>query len=105
MAARPLGSARPAAFDEPVAEMGAAEASDLDAPEDDLVPDAEAPAAAASTATATIADTAAETAAATAAPEPADIWAVRQPALAGLNFRLIQYARRTAQLVAGRQDF
>ena len=82
----------PAPFDEPVAEMGAAEASDLDAPEDDLVPDATPP-------------FAARAAAAAAPPEPAATWAVRQPTLDGLNFRMIQYARRAAQLVDGRQDF
>ena len=82
----------PAPFDEPVAEMGAAEARDLDAPEDDLVPDAAPPAAAL-------------VAAETATPDAAPTWAVRQPTLNGLNFRLIQYARQAAQLVDGREDF
>ena len=82
----------PAPFDEPVAEMGAAEARDLDAPEDDLVPDAAPPAAA-------------QVAAETAAPDATPTWAVRQPTLNGLNFRMIQYARQAAQLVDGRQDF
>ena len=72
--------------------MGAAEARDLDAPEDDLVPDTAPPAAA-------------QVATETAAPESAATWAVRQPTLDGLNFRMIQYARRAAQLVDGRQDF
>ena len=85
-------AAVPAPFDEPVAEMGAAEARDLDAPEDDLVPDTAPPAAA-------------QVATETAAPESAATWAVRQPTLDGLNFRMIQYARRAAQLVDGRQDF
>ena len=97
-AARPLGSARPAAFDEPVAEMGAAEAGDLHAPENDLVPD-EAPSAA------TPVGAIAEPEGAAAAPKPALSWAVRQPALDGLNFRMIQYARQAAQLVRGQQDF
>ena len=83
----------PAAFDEPVEEIGAAEARDLDAPEDDLVPDAIPPAPAAAPATEA------------AAPEAATAWAVRQPTLDGLNYRMIQYARRAAQLVAGRHDF
>jgi hypothetical protein len=83
----------PAPFDEPVEEIGAAEASDLDAPEDDLVPDTAAPAA-----------TRAASGPAPAAPEPAT-WAVRQPTLDGLNFRMIQYARQAAQLVDGRHDF
>ena len=74
--------------------MGAAEAYDLDAPEDDLVPDLAPPAAAAATAPEAV-----------AAPEPAAAWAVRQPPLDGLNFRMIQYARQAAQLVDGRQDF
>lgn len=83
-------------FDEPVEEMGAAEASDLDAPENNLVPDA-APPAATSAARFTAENE-------TTAPEAAT-WAVRQPTLDGLNFRMIQYARQAAQLVDGRQDF
>ena len=82
----------PGLFDEPVAEIGAAEASDLDAPENDLLPDA-APLAAA------------KVAAEATAPAAALTWAVRQPTLEGLNFRMIQYARQAAQLVDGRQDF
>ena len=96
-------TAVPAVFDEPVVEIGAAEANDLSAPEDDLVPDA-LPSAAAPAAAETVAPEAAAAVAATAAPEPA-AWAVRQPALDGLNFRMIQYARRAAQLVDSRQDF
>ncbi|MCI1187011.1 glycosyltransferase [Hymenobacter sp. DH14] len=91
------GKIVPAHFDEPVEEMGAAEARDLNAPEDDLVPDA------APLAAATAASAASETGATT--PEPSTTWAVRQPALDGLNFRMIQYARRAAQLVDGRPDF
>ena len=86
-----------APFDEPVEEMGAAEARDLDAPDDDLVPDAAPPAPIAPPET----KAAAPAAPALAAPG----WAVRQPTLDGLNFRMIQYARRAAQLVAGRTDF
>ena len=85
-------AAVPAPFDEPVEEMGAAEARDLDTPEDDLVPDAAPPVHIATPET---------EAAAPAAPD----WAVRQPTLDGLNFRMIQYARQAAQLVAGRTDF
>ncbi|MET4075485.1 glycosyltransferase [Hymenobacter sp. UYCo722] len=87
-------TAVPAPFDEPVTEMGAAEARDLDAPEDDLVPD-----------TAPPGTTAAAAGAPAAAPVPAPEWAVRQPTLEGLNFRMIQYARQAAQLVDGRHDF
>ena len=90
----PVGTAVPGPFDEPVEEMGAAEARALDAPADDLVPDAS-PLAAAAVAAAVQA----------AAPAPAATWALRQPALDGLNARMIQYARRAAQLVADRQDF
>ncbi|WP_345053409.1 hypothetical protein [Hymenobacter glaciei] len=86
----------PALFDAPVEEMGAAEASDLSAPEDDLVPDI-APPAQTATAPATEAEA--------SAPAPAATWAVRQPTLEGLNFRMIQYARQAAQLVDSRQDF
>ncbi|MFC6224434.1 glycosyltransferase family 4 protein [Hymenobacter artigasi] len=78
----------PAVFEETTAEIGAAEAADLSAPEDDLVPDA--PAAA---------DEAPETAS-LAAPRPAPT--VLIPRLDGLNFRMIQYARQAAQLVRGR---
>ena len=74
------------AFDEPTQEIGAAEAHDLSAPEDDIVPDAPAPAAV------------------PAAPAPAPPLA-RRPALEGLNFRMIQYARRAAQLVRTCSDF
>ena len=107
-----VNPAIPLPLDEPVAEPGAAEARDLDAPEDDLVADDAPPAASAatgaSTATAAAADAdadAAADAAAVATPEPAATWAVRQPTLDGLNFRMIQYARQAAQLVAGRHDF
>ena len=84
--------AGPTLFDEPVEEMGAAEASALDAPTDDLVPDA-----------VPLVATATETTA--AMPVAAPDWAVRQPTLDGLNFRMIQYARRAAQLVHDRADF
>ena len=80
----------PAPFDEPVAEMGAAEAHALDAPEDDLVPDVAPPAVAQPEAPAS---------------GPAPGRALRQPRLDGLNFRMIEYARRAAQLVDGRHDF
>ncbi len=76
------------AFDEPTEEIGAAEAHDLSAPEDDIVPDAPA-----------VAPTVAMVPPAPIAPT------VRLPALEGLNFRMIQYARRAAQLVRTRSDF
>ncbi|WP_345126766.1 glycosyltransferase family 4 protein [Hymenobacter antarcticus] len=88
---------RPAIFDEPTEAIGSAEALDLAAPEDDLVPDAPVPAAAALVAA--------------VAPEPAPAPiaevapVVLVPALEGLNFRMIQYARQAAQLVRGRADF
>ncbi|MBU6121075.1 glycosyltransferase [Hymenobacter siberiensis] len=81
----------PAVFEETTAEIGAAEAADLSAPEDDLVPDAPA------------ADDEAPEAAAVRAPLPPPAApAVLVPHLDGLNFRMIQYARQAAQLVQGR---
>jgi hypothetical protein len=88
---------RPIVFDEPTAEMGAAEANDLSAPEDDLVLDEPVPAA--KPASARIS---APTPAEPAAPATP---AVVMPRLDGLNFRMIQYARQAAQLVRGRADF
>ena len=85
-------TAVPPPFDELVAEMGASEARDLDAPDDDLVPDAALPAPVAASETG---------ARAPVSPR----WAVRQPTLDGLNFRMIQYARRALQLVAEYGDF
>ncbi|MBO2010737.1 glycosyltransferase family 4 protein [Hymenobacter negativus] len=81
---------QPALFDEPTEEIGAAEANDISAPEDDLVPDAPAPVES------------------QAAPEPAALPAAaapQMPQLEGLNFRMIQYARQAAQLVQHRPDF
>ncbi|WP_460555801.1 glycosyltransferase family 4 protein, partial [Hymenobacter daeguensis] len=80
----------PALFDEPTEEVGAGEANAISAPEDDLVPDAPAPATAA-----------AEPAEAPAMPSSAP----RMPQLEGLNFRMIHYARQAAQLVHHHQDF
>ena len=88
---------RPAVFDEPTEEVGSAEALDLLAPEDDLVPDEPGPAA--------------EAAVSAVAPEPAPAPTaevapvVLVPVLNGLNFRMIQYARQAAQLVRDRADF
>ncbi|WP_310396998.1 glycosyltransferase [Hymenobacter sp.] len=79
----------PPVFDEVVEEPGPAEALALLAPEDDLTPNA-APARAPKA-----------NAANASAPQPV----VAMPALDGLNFRMIQYARRAAQLVRGRSDF
>ena len=89
-------------FAEPSEEVGAAEANALEAPEDDLTLDAP-PAPAALPALPM---------APPAAPEPAEpagnlpaTRVARLPALDGLNFRMIQYARQAAQLVRGRTDF
>ncbi|MBJ6110264.1 glycosyltransferase [Hymenobacter sp. BT523] len=88
------------ALDEPQEEMGAAEAGDLAAPEDNLTLEA-------SAADVSAAEPAVENPAAAlqipAAPE-AELSA-RLPAADGLNFRMIQYARQAAQLVHGRTDF
>lgn len=94
-------TATPEPFNEPVAEIGAAEANDLSAPENDLVPDS-APTPNAATAAAPY-EAAVPEPVAPAAPVP--FWAVRQPALDGLNYRMIQYARQAAQLVVGQPDF
>jgi hypothetical protein len=84
---------QPALFDERTEEVGAAEATDIAAPADDLVPDAPA-------ATPPAAPPAAP---APAAPLPAP--APHMPALEGLNFRMIQYARQAAQLVRAGEAF
>jgi len=87
---------RPAVFDEPAAGVGTAEALDLLAPEDDIVPDEPVPAAKAA-----VSAVAPESVSAPAVAAPV----VLVPALEGLNFRMIQYARQAAQLVRGRADF
>ena len=88
---------RPAASGETGGEPGPAEAAALSAPEDDLTPEAPAsPTASAGPPTAAQAPKPRE-----AVPPPA----VLVPALDGLNFRMIQYARQAAQLVRGRADF
>ena len=106
-----------AAFEETVEEMGTAEASDLDAPDDDLTPNDAEPVAAVPGGAATPASTPvlmADAAAPKATAPPATTEATagaapgllpRQPRLDGLNFRMIQYARRALQLVAGHGDF
>ena len=81
----------PAAFQETTEEIGAGEAADISAPENDLVPDAP-PIEAETSAAVFITPAPAEPAAPT----------VLTPRLDGLNFRMIQYARRAAQLVQGR---
>ena len=84
---------QPALFDERTEEVGAAEANDISAPEDNMVPDA--PAAAPPVAPP-----------ATPAPaEPLPAPAPHMPKLDGLNFRMIQYARQAAQLVRGGEAF
>ena len=85
----------PAIFEETTEEIGAGEAADISASEDDLVPDAptteaEVPA---------VAPAAFASIAAAAGP------GVRTPRLDSLNSRMIQYARQAAQLVQGRSDF
>ena len=93
---------RPAAFSETVEEIGAAEASDLFAPEDDLVPDAPlqpTPPAAPAPTPVSAAPNARTAPLAMAAPAPPGF------TLAGLNGRMIRYARRAAQLMHGRTDF
>jgi len=79
----------PALFDEPTEEVGAGEANDISAPEDNIVPDAPAPAAPLEPAE---------------SPAPTPV-IPQMPQLEGLNFRMIQYARQAAQLVHYRQDF
>lgn len=90
---------RPAVFDEPTEEVGSAEALDLLAPEDDLVPDEPGPAAEAEAAVSAMAPEPAPAPTAEVAP------VVLVPVLNGLNFRMIQYARQAAQLVRGQSDF
>lgn len=85
---------RPAIFDEAPEELGAFEANDLAAPENDLTPDAPAEAE-----PEPVAAPAELPPVAPAAP------ALLTPALDGLNFRMIQYARRAAQLMRDRTDF
>ena len=88
----------PAAHAELTEEMGAAEAADLDEPEDDLLPDEPAPAAAAVPAPVPPAPAPAPAPAPTGPP-------LRIPALNGLNARMIQYARQAARLVRDHPDF
>ncbi len=84
---------QPALFDERTEEVGAAEATDIAAPEDDIVP--------------------APPAAPAPPPEPEPVVPVPEPAapvphmpaLDGLNFRMIQYARQAAQLVRADEAF
>lgn len=87
----------PAAFQETTEEIGAGEAADISAPEDDIVPDAP---------TAEVPEVPVARAP-TPAPAPAEpaTPTVLAPRLDGLNFRMIQYARQAAQLVRGRSDF
>lgn len=84
----------PAVFEETTEEVGAGEAADISAPEDDLVPDA--PAADADTEVPEVAAVAPAATSSAAAP------IMLTPRLDGLNFRMIQYARQAAQLVQGR---
>ena len=88
---------RPAASGKTGSEPGPAEAAALSAPEDNLTPEVPTPpAAGAEPPTAAQAPQSQE-----AIPPPA----VLIPALNGLNFRMIQYARQAAQLVRDRADF
>ncbi|MDO7854360.1 glycosyltransferase [Hymenobacter convexus] len=100
LTAPPEAHIQPAVFEETTGEIGAAEANDLSAPEDDLTLDTPAEAAPA--------DEAPETPTQNTAPltsAPAPVLAARTPSLDGLNSRMIQYARQAAQLVQGRSDF
>jgi hypothetical protein len=87
---------RPAPFDEISPEPGPAEALDLLAPEDDITPDA-LPAGRPPVPPA-------PEAAQLAPPAPSEPQP-RRPALDGLNYRMIQYARQAAQLVRGQTNF
>ena len=78
-------------FGELSEEVGAAEAYDLAATEDDLMPDEKA--------------VASEPAVAESEPAAPPAPTILTPVLDGLNFRMIQYARRAAQLVRERSDF
>jgi hypothetical protein len=91
---------QPPAFEETTEEMGTAEAYDLFAPEDDITSDE--PTAQAETVE-EVAVVPAEPAAAPIEEPAAPV--VLMPALDGLNFRMIQYARQAARLVQGRTDF
>ncbi|HEX8326439.1 MAG TPA: glycosyltransferase family 4 protein [Hymenobacter sp.] len=82
---------RPEAFDEPIEEMGPDEASDLSAPEDNLTPDKPAPSASVPELP--------------APPPPEAVLTARTPALDGLNFRMIEYARQAARLVRNHAEF
>ena len=102
---------RPAIFGEATEAPGTAEAAALSAPEDDLtLAEAEANS---GTPNPTPAPVVAGITAVPAAPMPAPALPApalaklvpQQPVLDGLNFRMIQYARRAAQLVRGRSDF
>ena len=94
---------QPAAFDELTEEPGPAEANDLSTTSDDLMPDTPLSLAARATPVTAAPTPAAAAAAATTAAQAAPVILV--PAPDGLNFRMIQYARRAAQLVRGRSDF
>ncbi|MCC3154231.1 glycosyltransferase [Hymenobacter sp. BT770] len=83
------------AFTEAVEETGPFEAAALSAPEDDITLEA----LEFSPVVELSASPAFEPEPEAAAPVP------RTPAFDGLNFRMIQYARRSAQLVRGRSDF
>ncbi|WP_426061911.1 glycosyltransferase family 4 protein [Hymenobacter sp. B1770] len=91
---------RPLTFDEGMQEPGTFEAADLLAPEDDITPDA--PEAGSilteSRASESLPEPELE-------PKPETAPTLLVPSLAGLNFRMIQYARQAAQLVQGRSDF
>lgn len=99
----------PAVFAETTEEIGAAEAADLSAPENDLVPDAPAAAKTSGAAPAAADTLAAPEVSAAPAPNPLAtepaVPILLAPRLDGLNFRMIQYARQAAQLVRDRSDF
>ncbi|MFD2721782.1 glycosyltransferase family 4 protein [Hymenobacter monticola] len=96
----PSTSLAPEVFEEITEEIGAAEANDLAAPEDNLTPDIPEE-------TTPIAETAPAYSEAEAVPTPmpAPVLTPRTPPLDGLNSRMIHYARQAAQLVRDRSDF
>lgn len=93
------------AFDEPIEEVGTAEAYDISAPEDDITLDTSVTPVAERVVTVfpTVAARPATPPVATPAMEIATP-IVLMPRMDGLNFRMIQYARQAAQLVRGRSD-
>ncbi|WP_046245640.1 glycosyltransferase family 4 protein [Hymenobacter terrenus] len=89
----------PPVFSETTEEMEPAEANDLSAPEDDITPEEESPAPVPTSIV--LPPTPPEPEPVATPPPPV----LQVPALDGLNFRMIQYARQAVRLVRGRSDF